>query len=64
MREYFLTYRHTNGHIIGPKHITELDLGEIQNSPFVADMVLTPIDFHNYQQSKSQHKEEVKDSLL
>jgi len=57
VKEYFLTYRHTNGHIIR-KHLTELDIPEVYESPFVAEVIAqTEIDFSNYLKSKAEHEQ-------
>jgi hypothetical protein len=56
VKEYFLTYRHVNGHIIR-KQLTELDLEEVYESPFVEQVIaLTPIDFKNFDKSMEEHK--------
>ena len=56
IKEYFLTYRHVNGSLIR-KQLTELDLEEVYESPFVAQVIaITPIDFNNYQKSLEEHQ--------
>jgi hypothetical protein len=56
VKEYFLTYRHVNGKLIR-KQLTELDLSEVYESPFVSEVIaITPIDFSNYLKSKEEHE--------
>lgn len=61
MKEYLLTYLHTNGKLIGPKQLPHSDLGEVYSSPFVESVIaLTEIDFSNYQECRAKHEEKVR----
>jgi hypothetical protein len=56
VKEYLLTYRHINGKLIR-KQLTELDLSEVYESPFVEKVIaLTPIDFNNFHKSLEEHQ--------
>jgi hypothetical protein len=63
VKEYFLTYRHVNGKIIR-KQLTEYDLEEVYESPFVAEVIAkTEIDFNRYCESLVEHEKAVKKRL-
>ena len=56
MKEYLITYRHVNGHLIR-KQLTELDLPELYESPFVEEVIAkTKIDFSNFKKSLREHE--------
>jgi hypothetical protein len=57
VKAYFLTYKHINGHLIR-KQLTELDIPEVYESPFVAEVIAkTEINFSNFQESLKQHEQ-------
>jgi DNA-binding protein Fis len=63
VKEYFLTYRHVNGKII-MKQLTEYDLEEVYESPFVAEVIAkTEIDFTRFSESLAKHDQAVKKKL-
>jgi len=63
VREYFLTYKHVNGKLIR-KQLTELDLPEVYESPFVEQVIAeTPIDFSNFQKSLKEHEEKEREYI-
>jgi hypothetical protein len=63
VKEYFLTYRHVNGKIIR-KQLTELDIPEVYESPFVAEVIaVTEIDFDRFSDSLAKHDQAVKKRL-
>ena len=63
VKEYFLTYQHTNGKIIR-KRLTELDIDEVYESSFVEKVIaITPIDFNNFKESLEKHEKKVKHAL-
>jgi hypothetical protein len=63
VKEYFLTYRHVNGKVIR-KQLTEYDLEEVYESPFVAEVIaVTEIDFDRFCESQAEHDQAVKKKL-
>jgi 2-C-methyl-D-erythritol 4-phosphate cytidylyltransferase len=64
VKEYFLTYRHVNGQIIR-KQLTEYELQEVYESPFVKEVVaVTPIDFKNFLKSLAEHGRKEQEYIL